>query len=57
MTQQFTERLNQRDHWPPGICNPPGTGMCNQFIIRPPGLVRNLVTHPQTGDPSINFIL
>ena len=26
MTQQYSERLNKRDHWPPGICYPPGEG-------------------------------
>ncbi len=57
MTQLHTERSNRRDHWPPGICNPPGTGACRQFVIRPPGLVRNLVMHPQTGDRNFNFIL
>ena len=56
MTHQHLERLNKRDHWPPGIYFPPGNGICTRPGILPFALVRSILTYPQTGDPNFNSI-
>ena len=56
MIHQPLERLNKRDHWPPGIYFPPGNGMCTRPGILPSALVRSILTYSQTGDPNFNSI-
>ena len=56
MTHQNSERFNKRDHWPPGICFPPGNVMYARPRILPSDLVRSILTYPQTGDPNFNSI-
>jgi hypothetical protein len=57
MIQFSTERLNKRDHWPPGSCYPAGTNPWMRSFTMPLISVRTFLTHPQTRDPKITFIL
>ena len=56
MTHQHSERLNQRDPWPPGKYFPPGKGMYARPVALPSALLRLILTYSQTGDPNFNSI-
>jgi hypothetical protein len=57
MIQFSTERLNKRNHWPPGSCYPPGTDLWMHSFTLPQIPVHTFLTHPQSRDPMITFIL
>jgi hypothetical protein len=52
-----TERLNKRDHWPPGFYHPEISDVRDRSISLPSDLVRYFLKDRQVGDSQISFIL
>jgi hypothetical protein len=51
------ERLNKRDHWPPGLPYPGMSNVCGGSISLPTDSMRYFLNNWQVGDPQISFIL
>jgi hypothetical protein len=50
------ERLNKRDHWPPGLYYPEMSDVCGCSLSLSPGSVRSILNNPHSRDSIFSFI-